>query len=70
MMVRELTAGPATPQHGMDAVEFRLHELETDRLRLQRLVSELLIKNQKLRESLTLLEGNGAASTSGDKTWS
>jgi hypothetical protein len=39
----------------------RLIELETEHLRLQRLVAELLIKNQKLRELLCEQSGTSAA---------
>ncbi|HTU50928.1 MAG TPA: hypothetical protein VMF56_10055 [Acidobacteriaceae bacterium] len=42
----------------------RLIELETDHLRLQRLVAELLIKNQKLRELLCEQAGTSAAAAS------
>lgn len=42
----------------------RLIELETEHLRLQRLVAELLIKNQKLRELLCEQAGTSAAAAS------
>ena len=42
----------------------RLIELETEHLRLQRLVADLLIKNQKLRELLCEQAGLSAASAS------
>lgn len=42
----------------------RLIELEMEHLRLQRLVAELLIKNQKLRELLCEQAGTSAAATS------
>jgi hypothetical protein len=51
----------------------RTIELETDRFRLQRLVSELLIKNQHLRESLermTALFGAPVVSSNADEQWS
>ncbi|MEO6815863.1 MAG: hypothetical protein ABI177_04120 [Edaphobacter sp.] len=32
------------------SIDFRVMELEIENLRLQRLVAELLLKNQKLRE--------------------
>ncbi len=35
-----------------NVMEYRLLELETEKIRLQQLVTELLIKNQKLRENL------------------
>ena len=50
------TKAGAVPHHGesttMLAVQERIIELEYENTRLQRLVSELLVKNQKLRESL------------------
>lgn len=42
----------------------RLIELEAEHLRLQRLVAELLIKNQKLRELLCEQAGTSAAAAS------
>ncbi len=39
-------------QSGDSQLRIRLAELEAENLRLQRLVSELLIKNQRLRELL------------------
>jgi hypothetical protein len=42
----------------------RLIEVEAEHLRLQRLVAELLIKNQKLRELLCEQAGNSAAAAS------
>jgi hypothetical protein len=42
----------------------RLIELETEHLRLQRLVAELLVKNQKLRELLCEQAGTSAAAAS------
>ena len=49
-----------TLQDGMDdslSVRARLIELETEHFHLQRLVAELLIKNQKLREMLSRYSG-------------
>jgi hypothetical protein len=42
----------------------RLIEVEADHLRLQRLVAELLVKNQKLRELLCEQAGTSAAAAS------
>jgi hypothetical protein len=42
----------------------RLMEVEAEHLRLQRLVAELLIKNQKLRELLCEQAGTSAAAAS------
>jgi hypothetical protein len=42
----------------------RLIEVEAEHLRLQRLVAELLIKNQKLRELLCEQAGTSAAAAS------
>ncbi|MGO8719223.1 MAG: hypothetical protein ACLQMO_08385 [Acidobacteriaceae bacterium] len=43
------------------SIHARLVELEAEHLRLQRLVAELLIKNQKLREMLCEQAGSSAA---------
>jgi hypothetical protein len=52
---------------GMDdslSVRARLAELESEHFHLQRLVAELLIKNQKLRELLCEQSGTSAAAAS------
>lgn len=46
------------------ALRARLIEVEADHLRLQRLVAELLIKNQKLRELLCEQAGTSQAAAS------
>lgn len=45
----ELAIGDRASTH--DLVESRIVELETENIRLQRLVAELLLKNQQLRKS-------------------
>ncbi len=42
----------SAPQSGEGQLRLRLAELEAENLSLQQLVSELLIKNQRLRELL------------------
>ena len=51
-------------ESGALSLRARLIELETEHLRLQRLVAELLIKNQKLRELLCEQAGTSAAAAS------
>lgn len=41
---------PAKGNPSPDSIEFRIVELEIENSRLQRLVAELLLKNQRLRE--------------------
>jgi hypothetical protein len=49
---------------GALSLRARLIEVEAEHLRLQRLVAELLIKNQKLRELLCEQAGTSAAAAS------
>ena len=68
---RTLHAPPA--QGESEVVAYRVLELETDRLRLQRLVTELLIKNQHLRATLDRLTGPSGTSdalSALDEQWS
>ena len=44
-----------------DSIEYRLMDLEKEKIRLQGLVTELLFKNQQLRESLDRMSGPAAA---------
>jgi hypothetical protein len=44
------TLAPTKGHKSPISVDFRVMELEIENLRLQRLVAELLLKNQKLRE--------------------
>ena len=49
---RELGQSNLSPPHGHaspSSSDFRIMELEIENLRLQRLVAELLLKNQQLR---------------------
>jgi len=39
------------PQHRTDSTDLRMMELEIENSRLQRLVAELLLKNQQLRKA-------------------
>jgi hypothetical protein len=49
---------------GTLSLRARLMEVEAEHLRLQRLVAELLVKNQKLRELLCEQGGTSAAAAS------
>ena len=49
---------------GTLSLRTRLIELETEHLRLQRIVAELLMKNQKLRELLCEQAGTSTAAAS------
>ncbi|MGC1872153.1 MAG: hypothetical protein WA700_14455 [Acidobacteriaceae bacterium] len=53
-----------TSEPGNLSLRARLIEVEAEHLRLQRLVAELLIKNQKLRELLCEQAGTSAAAAS------
>lgn len=50
--IRSWESPAPAPAGGESQLRLRLAELEAENFRLQRLVSELLIKNQQLRELL------------------
>jgi hypothetical protein len=53
MSERELqhpTLSPPQSQVSPNSIDFRVMELEIENVRLQRLVAELLLKNQQLRK--------------------
>ena len=56
--------GRRSSETGNLSLRTRLIEVEAEHLRLQRLVAELLIKNQKLRELLCEQAGTSAAAAS------